>query len=73
MRKQLYVGTQNDIIYIIDQPPRPSHDDKADVPDISIIAKMLESTPAARRVAEEMVAAYNDRPTPAIRRGVCCP
>lgn len=57
---KLYVGTQNDIIYIIDQPPRPSHDDMADIPGVSIIAKMMASTPEAQRVAQAMVDAYND-------------
>ncbi len=36
--KAWFVGTANDILYIINRPPRPSHDDMADIYDVQVIA-----------------------------------
>ena len=33
-----YVGAQNDALYIITRPPRPSRDDIVDIPDVKVIA-----------------------------------
>ena len=57
---KLYLGTQNGILYITDQPPRPSHDDMADVPGVNIVAKLMQSTPEAQRIGQTMVDAYNE-------------
>lgn len=35
-----YVGAQNDKLYIITRPPRPSRDDIVDIPDVKVIASM---------------------------------
>lgn len=35
-----YVGAQNDILYILNRPPRPSTDDIAPVQDVTVIAKV---------------------------------
>jgi hypothetical protein len=35
-----FVGTQNDKLFIINKPPRPSHDDMADIPDVAVIAPL---------------------------------
>jgi hypothetical protein len=56
---KLYLGTQNGILYIIDKPPRPYVDDMADIPGVSIIAKLMESTSEAQRIGQIMVDAYN--------------
>lgn len=57
--KKLYIGTQNDGLFIIDAPPRP-----ADGPIISeygpnVIAKFYENDRATGELAEKIVAAYN--------------
>jgi hypothetical protein len=37
-----YVGAQNDMLYIIDKPPRPVPTDyPADIPDLKVIAKIM--------------------------------
>lgn len=60
-RRRLYVGAQNDILYLVTQPPRPSTDDwlDADGPDSRAVAKMTSSDRAAQKLAEELVAGYN--------------
>lgn len=45
-----YIGAQNDALFIIDQPPRPSTDDTVDVADVSVIAGPLKSADAERIV-----------------------
>lgn len=35
-----YVGAQNDALYIITRPPRPSNDDIVDIPDVEVIASV---------------------------------
>lgn len=41
-----YVGAQNDILYIIDQPPRPSNDEVNPDQDVTVIAKLYGYEPA---------------------------
>jgi hypothetical protein len=37
-----FVGAQNDMLYIIDKPPRPVPTDyPADIPDLKVIAKIM--------------------------------
>lgn len=57
--KRLYLATLNDGLFIIDQPPRPSHDTKADVPDVNVIAKITGNSAGHQEVAERMVSAFN--------------
>lgn len=35
-----YVGTQNDVLYIITRAPRPSRDDIADIADVKVIGSL---------------------------------
>lgn len=60
--KKLYIGSMNDGIFIIDQPPRPSHDDGPGVPGgptPNVIAKMTDNDKEAHRMAKMFVAAFN--------------
>ena len=47
-----YVGTTNDAAFIIDRPPRPSHDDMADVAGVSVIGCLGTDFDGARRICE---------------------
>lgn len=38
--ESLYVGAQNDCLFIIDKPPRPSNDDINPDQDVKVIAKV---------------------------------
>jgi hypothetical protein len=43
-KRPWYVGAQNDILYIIDKPPRPvPTDNPADIPGLTVVAKLLAS------------------------------
>ncbi len=54
----LYVGTMNDGIFIIDQPPRPAPvDHVAPIQDVGVIAKMVENDEAATKLAKQFAAA----------------
>lgn len=57
--KKLYVGTLNDALFIIDQPPRPSNDTINPDLHVNVIAKMADNSPEAQAVAEKMVSAFN--------------
>jgi hypothetical protein len=57
--KQLYVGTMNDAIFIIDGPPRPAGDPVISEHGPNVIAKMASNDREASTIAEKMVAAYN--------------
>lgn len=58
--KKLYLGTQNDGLYIIDQPPSPA---PCDYPnhDVggNVFAKICGASREDQAIAERMVAAYN--------------
>jgi hypothetical protein len=41
--EEWYVGAQNDAIYIIDQPPRPSNDEINPDRDVKVIAKVYDA------------------------------
>jgi hypothetical protein len=60
-KRPWYVGTQNDILYIIDKPPRPAPTDyPADIPGLTVVAKLLASDFATERAnAALIVAAVN--------------
>lgn len=53
-----FVGTQNDKLFIINKPPRPSHDDMADIADVSVIAPLNACNDAAN--AAFIVTAVNN-------------
>ena len=54
---KLYLGAQNDILYIIDKPPRPSNDQLFhERSDVNVIAKIYKGYDD---IARRMVEAYN--------------
>lgn len=42
-QKRWHVGAQNDILYVIDKPPRPSNDDINPNADVEVIAKVYQA------------------------------
>ena len=62
MKRKLYVAAQNDGLYIIDQPPRPSNDDINPDRPVNVFAKVCGNSPLDQALAEEMVRAYNATP-----------
>lgn len=57
--KQLYVGTMNDAVFIIDAPPSPAGDPIISEHGPNVIAKMAGNDREACAIADRMVAAYN--------------
>lgn len=58
--KKLYVGTQNDGIFIIDGPPSPAGDGSGLVEwGPNAVAKFYSNNREAQETAEKMVEAYN--------------
>lgn len=66
-----YVGTQNDKLYIITRPPRPSNDDIVDIPDVKVIcplnpcnsdanARLISAAPELLAVCQAIIAASSD-------------
>lgn len=43
MNPSWYLGSQNDALYVIDQPPRPSTDDINPDQNVNVIAKVYEA------------------------------
>jgi hypothetical protein len=54
-----YVGSMNDCLFIIDQPPRPSNDDVNPDHDVNVIAKVADLGPEGDRHAR-LIAASPD-------------
>lgn len=60
MSRELYVGTMNDALFLIDQPPRPAPIDYAFPErhqDLNVIAKMTGNDCEAQALAHQFVAA----------------
>lgn len=48
MKERWYVGAQNDALFIINRPPRPSNDDVVPDRDVRVIAKVYNKADADR-------------------------
>lgn len=54
-----YVATMNDCIFITDEPPRPSTDDRVFRSGPSLVISLRSGSRDAQEAAEEIVAAHN--------------
>ena len=61
-RKSWYVGSMNDGCFIIDKPPRPSHDDKNHDADVNCITGFPDASKATFKAAQAICDAHNAEP-----------
>jgi hypothetical protein len=60
--KRLYLGAQNDELYIVDAKPSASDDDVVygDNPDVHFIARFYDNSRSGQELAQRVVDAYNE-------------
>jgi hypothetical protein len=67
-----YVGAQNDGLYIINKPPRPSNDDINPDADVLVVAKVYESPGLGKGNAQLLAAAPAMIQTLEMARDIVC-